>query len=302
MSDFVPIHLDHKSVFDEFLHREGPEISELTFTNLFMWRLKYRPTWRIWKDCLLIVMAPDAGIPFALPPVGPGNKADALGFCTDYLAGFGSSPRIARVSEDFVKRFVDPDGYEIHEDPENHDYVYLTQDLIELPGNKFHRKKNHLNRFVKNYRFEYRTLDQDLVDCVLRMQEDWCEMRECAESPDLYEEDRAVYEALTHFGELDFTGGAIVIDSKVEAFSLGEPLNPETAVIHIEKANPAISGLYAAINQRFCQGAWSGTTYINREQDLGVEGLRKAKQSYYPHHMVQKYVVTPRGSVPSSTR
>ncbi len=133
------------------------------------------------------------------------------------------------------------------------------------------------------------------------MQEDWCEMRDCEESSDLFEEDRAVYEALTHFDELDYTGGAIVIESKVEAFSLGEPLNPTTAVIHIEKANPAISGLYAAINQRFCQGAWSGMTYINREQDLGVEGLRKAKQSYHPHHMVKKYLVTPKGAAETGT-
>jgi uncharacterized protein len=294
MNDFVPIHLDHKSEFTRFLQQDPPQVSELTFTNLFMWRLKYHPTWRIWADCLLVVMAPQGSAPFGLPPVGPGNKAEALDFLAEHLAHISAEPRICRVGQDLIARFVDVDRYDVREDPDNHDYVYLTKDLVDLPGNKFHRKKNHLNRFVKTYEFEYRRMDQDMVDCVLRMQEDWCEMRECAENADLYEEDRAVYEALTNFEELDFVGGAIVIDRKVEAFSIGEPLNADTAVIHIEKANPAISGLYAAINQRFCAGEWSQTTYINREQDLGLEGLRKAKQSYYPHHMVKKYILARR--------
>ena len=106
--------------------------------------------------------------------------------------------------------------------------------------------------------------------------------------------DYAVHEALTHIDDLDYQGGAIVIDSKVAAFSLGEALNESTAVVHIEKANPEIPGLYTAINQLFCQHAWSEMVYINREQDLGVEGLRKAKESYYPHHMVDKYTVIPK--------
>lgn len=101
-------------------------------------------------------------------------------------------------------------------------------------------------------------------------------------------------EALTHFEELEYRGGAIEIDSRIEAFSLGEPLNTDTAVIHIEKANPEIPGLYAAMNQLFCQNAWSDMAYINREQDLGIEGLRKAKESYNPHHIAKKFTICPK--------
>jgi hypothetical protein len=126
------------------------------------------------------------------------------------------------------------------------------------------------------------------------MQEAWCRLRECVEKPDLLAEDYAVRDALTHFEELGYQGGVILINSAVEAFSLGETLNRDTAVIHIEKANPDILGLYAAINQLFCLNAWSEVTYINREQDMGVEGLRKAKESYYPHHMVNKYILKPK--------
>jgi hypothetical protein len=124
------------------------------------------------------------------------------------------------------------------------------------------------------------------------MQETWCQLKNCQEDPSLLMEDYAIHQALTYFEDLNFRGGAILIDNKVEAFALGEQLNKDTAVIHIEKANPDILGLYAAINQLFCLKTWSHMKYINREQDLGVEGLRKAKESYHPHHMVNKYILT----------
>jgi hypothetical protein len=205
-----------------------------------------------------------------------------------------SEPRICRADEVFVRTFVDTDQFESVQDRNNADYVYLSQDLIHLSGRKFHRKKNHLNQFKKQVTFEYRPLDRELVADFLEMQESWCRMRECVESPDLLSEDYAVREALNHFEALGFQGGAVLVDGRIEAFSLGEPLNEDTAVIHIEKANPEIPGLYTAINQLFCQNAWPAMTYINREQDLGIEGLRKAKESYYPHHMVDKITLIPR--------
>ena len=198
------------------------------------------------------------------------------------------------MGEEFVANHVDPAKYDALPDRNNSDYIYLAKDLINLSGNKYHRKKNHLNQFIKNHAFEYHPLNAELVKRVLGMQETWCQIRECVLKPDLLAEDFAVREALTHFEELGYQGGAILINSVVEAFSLGEPLNEDTAVIHIEKANPDVLGLYAAINQLFCLNAWSKVTYINREQDMGVEGLRKAKESYYPHHMVNKYTVRPK--------
>ena len=297
MDEFKPLEIDHKEIFDRFFLQDPPQTSELTFTNLFMWRIRYRPLWRVWRDCLLVIMQQRGQEPFALPPVGGGDKGAALAVLSVELGKRSSEPRIGRVSEDFLDRFVDVDQYQAAEDPDNSDYVYLAQELIDLPGNRFHGKKNHLNRFIKNYQFEYRALDSELVKSVLQMQEDWCELRDCGDYPDLIAEDRAVYEALIHFDELRFAGGVIFIDSKVEAFSLGELLNPDTAVIHIEKANPDIPGLYAAINQQFCAAKWSGVQYVNREQDLGVKGLRKAKRSYHPHHMVKKFILTPRDRV-----
>jgi hypothetical protein len=110
--------------------------------------------------------------------------------------------------------------------------------------------------------------------------------------PGLLNESIAIKEAFTHFDELGLKGGAILVNEKLEAFTLGEPLNRDTVVIHIEKANSAYEGLYSLINQAFLENEWSEYTYVNREQDLGEEGLRKAKESYFPHHMVNKYTLT----------
>ena len=281
-------------MFDEFLRRDPPRISELTFTNLFIWRHHYRPVWLQWNECILIIFHPQTGTTYGLAPFGPGDKKSALDVLCKEIAKQTPDVRICRVGEEFIKNHVDPAKYAVVHDRDNSDYVYLAKDLISLSGNKYHRKKNHLNQFIKNFAFEYHPLNADLVKRVLGMQEAWCQIRECVEKPDLLAEDFAVREALTCYEELGYQGGAILINSVVEAFSLGEPLNEDTAVIHIEKANPEIPGLYAAINQLFCLNAWSNFTYINREQDMGVEGLRKAKESYYPHHMVDKYTLIPK--------
>ncbi len=288
---FKPLEIGDREVFAGYLRDDPPQISELTFTNLFIWRHRYHPRWREEAGCLHIVLEPEGDVPFGLPPVGAGDKVGALRFLAEHLRLLDSEARICRVPEDFVKRFVDPGEFEALEDRDNSDYVYLAEDLINLPGKKYHRKKNHLNRFLKRYTYEYRKLDEELVECFLDMQEQWCRIRECKEDPGLLMEDYAVFQALTHFEELDYRGGAILIEGRVEAFSVGERLNENTAVIHIEKANPEFTGIYAAINQLFCKEAWSDREYINREQDLGIEGLRKAKKSYGPHHMVDKYAL-----------
>jgi len=294
MHDFRLITMEDKPFFDRILLSEQPKTSELTFTNLFMWRHCYRTVWREWNGVSLVILHEANSEPFGLPPAGNGDKAAALEVLVSELRDLNVVPRIARVGADFVRTFVDPDRYEVIEDPNNSDYVYLAQDLIHLPGNRFHRKKNHLNKFIKNYGFEYRELTSELVGSFLELQEAWCELKNCAQNEGLSEEHGAIYEALSNYKALGFKGGAIIINSKVEAFAIGEMLNSDTAVIHAEKANPDIPGIYVAINQQFCQAAWSKVKYVNREQDLGLESLKKAKHSYNPHHMVEKFVLIPK--------
>ena len=123
----------------------------------------------------------------------------------------------------------------------------------------------------------------------MEVAEKWCKIRRCEDDMNLLSESEAVRESLVHFPVLKIDGGVILIDGKVEAFTLGELLNDQTAVVHIEKANPENPGLYAMINQQFCENRWRDLLYINREQDLGEPGLRKAKLSYYPDHFVESF-------------
>jgi hypothetical protein len=289
--DFKPVEIRDKELISRYFEEDPPEISELTFTNLFMWQSLYHPVWAETNNVLLIILYPKGALPFGLQPVGPGNKADALEVLLDYLGRQASEAKICRAGEKFVSDIVDKNSFLCSSDRSNNDYVYSTNDLIQLSGRKYHRKKNHLNQFIKSFQYEYHELDMELIECFIDMQEEWCRMKECVEMPDLLSEDYAVHRALTYFEELDYRGGAIMINGKIEAFSLGEKLNQDTAVIHIEKANPDIPGLYTAINQMFCSHTWAEIEYINREQDLGIEGLRKAKESYHPHHMINKYII-----------
>jgi len=292
--EFKPLEIGHKGVFRRYMADDPPQCSELTFTNLFIWQHYYHPVWCEQDDCLLIILHPEKSTPFGMQPVGKGDKKKALEILVSELRDITDEIKLCRVSEDFVNRHLDPDQYFYQHDRNNSDYVYASRDLIELSGRKYHSKKNHLNAFIKNYQFEYLKLDKELAGHFMDMQEEWCKIRDCRQTPDLLLEDYAVKTALTYFDELDYKGAALRIGSRIEAFSLGEQLSSDTAVIHIEKANPDIPGLYSAINQLFTQNAWSHLEYINREQDLGIEGLRKAKESYYPHHLVNKYTVFPR--------
>jgi hypothetical protein len=210
-----------------------------------------------------------------------------------YLGGKATLPKIVRVPEAAVEQMDwKTSGMKAELDRSQCDYVYLTQDLIELKGRKYHRKRNHIKQFQEKYSYQYIPLTPAWIPQCLQLETEWCDLRHCEASPGLLNESVAIKEAFTHFEELGVKGGAILINGKVEAFTLGDPLNSETVVIHIEKANPAYEGLYPTINQAFLEYQWSGYTYVNREQDLGEEGLRKAKESYFPHHLVNKYVVT----------
>jgi hypothetical protein len=261
---------------------------------LFIWRHHYHYQWCFRADTLLIVGQTDDEPPFALPPIGKGNLAPAFEQLLEYLARHAQTPEIRRVPESLAQHYAGSLPLEVIPDPANSDYVYRTESLINLRGRKYHRKRNHINQFSKQYSYRYESLERDLLEACLDLEEHWCRLRSCVENPALHQEEMAIREALLHFDQLDCLGGVILVDEKVVAFSLGEELNPDTAVIHLEKANSEFVGSYAVINQEFCQNGWSAFTYINREQDLGEPGLRQAKLSYYPDHMSDKVIVRAR--------
>jgi hypothetical protein len=287
---FKPLELNDREVLKPLLSAYQPEASELTFTNLFIWRAHYGVSWSLAGDWLIFISDTDHGA-WALPPIGPEPRADICHKVLNWLKDEkgATDPRISRADQRLAGELARVPGFAIEPDPSQFDYVYRSEDLIQLAGRKYHDKRNHINSFRRSYRFAYEPLSEThLADC-FKLAESWCRLKRCEEDLNLMGEWEAVREALKNFQALQLQGGAILINGRVEAFTLGELLNRETAVIHIEKANPEIRGLYPLINQQFCEHAWSQVPFINREQDLGEPGLKAAKESYNPHHMVEKF-------------
>jgi hypothetical protein len=197
--------------------------------------------------------------------------------------------RIERADQRLVSELEGASDLLIEPTRDQFDYVYKTEDLINLAGRKYHSKRNHINKFRRSYAFDYVPLRDQHLNACLELADSWCEWRRCEEDMNLIGEWDAVREALTHFQDLEISGGAILMEDRVKAFALGERLNETTATVHIEKADPSIPGLYALINQQFCESDWNNVDFVNREQDLGEPGLRKAKLSYYPDHLVEKF-------------
>lgn len=290
---FRPLSLQHKDEIEALLQEHPPQISELTFTNLFIWRCYYQFQVAENRGVYSLLACPSGTNPYFFPPLGKGDLGVWLEDCLGYFKGQGLSPRFERIPETVIKALPERRDLVIVPDRDNSDYVYATKNLIRLSGNRYHTPKNHINRFTKRHVWDYQPLTPDLIQECLRVQEEWCLSKNCLESHGLINEDRAINEALTHLTLLSYRGGVIRVQDKVEAFTLGELLNPETVVIHIEKTNPDLPGLNPLIQQQFLLHEWSEIPWVNREQDLGIEGLRKSKMSYHPEFLVDKYKLLP---------
>jgi hypothetical protein len=297
---FKPLDLEDGPILHDLLRRYQPETSELTFTNFFIWRRRYEFQWSIHKDWLLVVSLIDGQEPFAFPPLGPGPRHEPVRAVLQWLKKErgAAAPHIERADPRIVSEVTASGEFLAEPARADFDYVYRTSDLIDLAGAKYHGKRNHIARFAKAHAFSYARLDDSHVVPCLDLAEAWCSFKRCKDDMDLMDEWDAVKDALAHYRRLNVRGGVILLKGKVEAFALGELLNDQTAVVHIEKANPKTPGLYAVINREFCRNEWSGVPFINREQDLGEEGLRKAKLSYHPARLVEKFTIRPAGAPP----
>jgi len=289
---FKKLSLEDKPLLDLAFRQYPPLISEFTFTNLFIWRHTYQIKIGRLQN-FLCLFSDDSENPFFFPPIGEGDVLKCCRILLESMRKRGVLTKIGRVPDDLVTRLGwKEEGFEVELDRDQSDYIYRSEDLIHLQGRKYHRKRNHIKQFKEKYNYQYQPLTPELISDCLRLQNQWCDLRQCDVIPGLRNESLAIREAMTHFESLKMSGGVILIEGKVEAFTLGEPLNQDTVVIHIEKANSAFDGIYPTINQAFLANHWAAYPFVNREQDLGEEGLRKAKESYFPHHLVNKYQIT----------
>jgi len=188
-----------------------------------------------------------------------------------------------------------PDTFRYRLNRDSSDYIYHAGDLATLAGRKFSDKRNHVNRCRRSYSYIYEDITAENLREVAAMAEHWRRESHGKDGDELRREGCALDISLANFAELKFSGGLIRIDGAVAAFTLGEELNPEVYLTHFEKALPGYNGLYAAVNFEFASRHLARYRYINREEDLGVEGLRKAKMSYNPAFILEKYVASLKG-------
>jgi len=286
--EFKTIDLTMRDEVNDFISDYPLEASEYTFTNIFAFTAAYDFKISILGNSLIILQNHAPASFFC--PVGP---VPDLGKLFDYLKTRADKPCIERVPEIFVKKYIEGNGkYSAVEEREHFDYIHDVKELIELSGRRFHDKKNKVNKFRKEYEYEYIPMTAELVGECIKFEDYWCEERDCEKDQGLSREKCAILKMLRNFEALAIKGGVIRLDDKIAALTLAEAYLPDTLVIHVEKANPDIPGLYQMINQEFLMHEGAGYAFVNREQDLGIEGMRSAKMSYNPVRFIKKYRVT----------
>lgn len=292
--DFHDLTKQDKPLLDRYFRSRYYENSHFNFTYLFMWRIPYHVRW-CEENGVLYMTCEWEGTLMAMQPFGPEEKMQEA---TDrFLAYFQEigRPLLFVVLESGYAEFLEQykgASFDIREDRDNFDYVYLAEKLISLSGRKLHSKKNHLNAFRKMYpQAEYLAITEEIIPACRVELESWYQMRLTDEPDDPFIdwERRAILEVFDDYEYFGLRGGAIRLDGRIIAFTFGEQLNTDSVVVHVEKADPNIRGAYPAINQGYVANNWSAMTYINREEDMGHEGLRKAKESYKPEKMIRKF-------------
>jgi uncharacterized protein len=287
---FTPLDISHRGSIDAALAADPPEVSELNFAEIFAWH-GVRQTRISDLDGALCLFITRHGKRCFYPPLGAREPAAAMRSMLLWLRGQGEEGFVYGLTGRQAAEAAATGELLAEEDPDNADYVYQTQDLIHLPGHKYDGKRNHIRNFRRSYDFAYAEIETRTLSEVIDFQRRWFTQRGRTDLPGLAAEDQAVRELLRHYPDLPVTGATIRVDGRIEAFAIGSQLNQDTALVIAEKANAEIRGLYQAMNQMFCENTLSRYAWVNREQDAGDAGLRRAKLSYCPHHMVAKYSV-----------
>lgn len=285
-----------KAVIDKFYRAGYYENSEYNFTNLYMWKELCNIHWAVEDDVLYIFSFDEKNFS-AWQPVGAKEKMqDSIKNILNFAEKNKDEKNFAFVVVE--KNFAEElekyphANFKIEPDRKEFDYVYLAEDLINLSGRKFHGKKNHLNSFRKDFPgAEYLPITSEIIPKCREELNLWYEIhrKENPDDPFICYEQAAIHEIFDNFDEFKLKGGAILLGGKVIAFTFGEKLNSDTAVIHVEKADPSVRGAYAAINHDFVENEWSEVKFINRESDMGQESLRQAKESYRPVKLIEKF-------------
>ena len=293
MLNFKRIGLEDKVWMDELIAAADKASCSQNFTNLFIWADTYNHLVARMND-YLVVKGGLGDVKRYLFPTGCGDIRpviaamiqDALA-CGHEFVMVGLLPEDAALLEKLYKG-----SFEFKKWRDGFDYVYLLEKLILLPGRKLHAKRNHINFFIENNDWTFEPINRENLGECRKMNEEWYREKGQSCNAGLANERRAVDKCFENYSELGLEGGLLRASGRIVAYTIGEPLNSDTYVIHVEKAFSSIRGAYQMINREFASYIRDNhphIIYVNREDDTGDKGLRRAKMSYYPDRMIEKY-------------
>ncbi len=296
MIDFISPKLSDYEKFAPFFYDEGELSCEMNFISIYVWKRVYGNEFYVDDKTLIFKSKNDEGngFVFSLPY---GDLEYGMNLIFAYCKEKGIAPNLWTSSGARLEKFKKLYSDKFIQVPErdNFDYIYKREDLATLSGKKYHSKRNHLANFSKNYNWTYEPLTKDNLSEFLAFSDKWYQDKGIEQDSGLKAEKKALSEILLSNVGINYKGALIKVEERVVAITLGSPINSFTFDIHYEKADKDFKGAYALINREFALRELSEYTYINREDDLGIEGLRKAKLSYKPEIILEKYSLIYKG-------
>ena len=291
MLSFHPLSLADKQWIEQLCALETSRSADFSFVNMFLWDEKYKQQVCRYGDRLLVLTHSPHGLIFPFP-IGGGELAPALEALMEYSRerGFPCVFRGVEQAHLHQLKTLYPDRFFFCHDRDYDDYLYSAEKLANLSGKKMHAKRNHINRFESKYSWSFRPMTAQDRDICMELLSTWTADTEAGE--DVLDEQRAIARAFEHFDKLGLEGGCLFVEDRLAAFTIGDKLSPDTFNIHFEKASPDFDGAYPMINRSFVRHILEKhqeIKYINREDDMGLENIRRAKLSYYPDLMVEKH-------------
>ncbi len=292
--EFKRPELEDRELISSYFAKAPSRSCERTFDNVYLWSRHYKVKFAMIENAL-VFRSEGERLMFSYPAGEKEDVKKALEYLMQYCKEAGRPFIMYNVTPENFEQLENwyPERFQIEYDRDAADYVYETEKLATLAGKKLHGKRNHINKFKALYPdWSYEALDDDNVEECFQMALKWRNQNGCDDDPEKNAEMCVTLNSLRLYKELGLKGGILRAQKDIVAFTLGEPICNDTFVVHIEKAFPNVEGAYPMINQQFVQHECMDYAYVNREEDTGAEGLRKAKLSYRPVFLVEKGLVT----------
>ncbi len=290
--DFRPIELSDKELIERYTFGSGVCSCDLSFANIYLWRATYHSAWALIEGFLVIRFRIGGGEELGyMQPIAQGGVRD-FSSIIPYLAqdahSHGQRLRIIGITQSGMEALnrSHPRSFALYSDRDNEDYIYSRESLQSLSGRRYQPKRNHVNQFQKLYKYSYLPLTQEHIKGCQELCHQWQQQHR---DSTVAAEAVAIDAAFENFEVLGLQGGVITIDDRVVAFTYGSAINDSTFCTHIEKCDTSYMGIYSAINKLFAQSLPPQFTHINREEDMGIAGLRHSKLSYHPEWLERKH-------------